>query len=187
MSDPNRGDLLKSYSEECLTHGTYLLTTIIALFTLLQVLPSISFSKDTTYNKLLISALSNSSLIFFSTIGTFLIGRLFYWAWMTSSIFWTKPLNDQEAQFFFNERGNRDHLEDNRFGRLHEACFRSVRRTHRTSTAIFAGAHSLWLFISMGVILAVLAFLHSFLFAQYSQIIIEYSVVSIIVITVILK
>ena len=117
--------LLRYYSSECVTHGTYILTIAVLIFTSLEVYTRITLLNETATNLVFSFILS-----FLFTMGFYLLMRLILWGYLITPLMWIKPLTYEKAAEKL--KCVQDKASVNLMIRLHLACGEFVKRAHKT-------------------------------------------------------
>ena len=114
-----RQSLLKFYSNKCVTHGAYILTTFIVIFTFLQAFPRIQVSIEWR------RWISSSMLGFFTALAFLMASRSLYWSKLESIVLWVKPASDED---FLLSKKSLDIVEITILKRLAKACEDNVKK-----------------------------------------------------------
>ncbi len=123
--------LLKYYSSECVAHGAYLVAIAVGFFAFVEVAPlmtGVDFLPFTS--ELARGIVASLMLSVFIILFIYVLGRTFFWGYLTTVILSVKPKGKSEVEFEA-ERTTVTFIQ-----RLHVACVDYVREKHRWS-AIF--------------------------------------------------
>jgi len=143
-----RAALLKYYSSETIAHGAYLISLAVGFFGFMQLLPL--FEPIEALQRALLLGFFLS--IFFGLV-VHILGRTFFWGYLSSEVLWTTPLKESEIKV---EEGTGATLHV----RLHQACSCRVRQKYKVWGQFYT--IRLWE-LELWVILFVLSFLFWYL------------------------
>jgi len=158
-----RTALLKYYSAKCVAHGAYLVAIAVALYGFVKFIP---FIPDSTTNitvlpltpELMKSIVVSLTLSGFIVLIVYVLGRTFFWSYLTTAILNVKPKEKSEVDHE-SERTTVTFLQQ-----LHIACFDYVENKHRISAKIYklgSGYLALiWIDLSVIFIVVSLILLH---------------------------
>lgn len=119
-----RTALLRYYSSECIAHGIYILTIVIALFTFLRFFPFVEFPVGELKAFTLALVLDG-----FVTISICVVGRAFFWGYLARTMLFVKPLNYEDtAEHLKRHEGK---VSNTYLMRLHFAVIHFVNYTHK--------------------------------------------------------
>lgn len=120
--------LLKYYSSECVAHGAYLVAIAVGFFALVEVAPlmtGVDFLPFTS--ELARGIVASLMLSVFIILFIYVLGRTFFWGYLTTVILSVKPKGKNEVEFEA-ERTTVTFIQ-----RLHVACVDYVREKHKWS------------------------------------------------------
>jgi len=114
-----RAALLKYYSSETIAHGAYLISLAVGFFGFVQLLPLFET----------IEALQRALLLgfFFSIflgLVVHILGRTFFWGYLSSEALWATPLKESEVTI-------EGRTSATLLIRLHQACGGRVKQKHK--------------------------------------------------------
>lgn len=155
--------LLKYYSSECTTHGAYLVALAVGFFGLVEATPLIL--KFVTSIDFLSSApelaggiIASLILSVFIVLIIYILGRTFFWGYLTTAILNVKPKEESEVECEA-ERTTVTFIQ-----RLHVACVDYVREKHRWSATFHTLRIStltlIWFYLFVIFIIVSLALLY---------------------------
>lgn len=127
--------LLKYYSSECVAHGAYLVAMAVGFFGLVAVIPRIlSFvaSVDSLpfTPELAGGIVASLILSIFIVLIIYVLGRTFFWCYLTTAILNVKPKEESEVEY---EAGK---TTVTFIQRLHVACVDYVGEKHKWAATI---------------------------------------------------
>jgi len=154
-----RTALLKYYSSKCVAHGVYLVAIAVAFYGFVKFIP---FILDSTIlpltPELMKSIIVSLTLSGFIVLIVYVLGRTFFWSYLTTAILNVKPKEKNEVEHEF-ERTTVTFLQQ-----LHIACFDYVESKHKISAKIYklgSGYLALiWIDLSVIFIIVSLILLH---------------------------
>jgi hypothetical protein len=131
-----RTALLKYYSSKCVAHGAYLVAIAVAFYGFVKFIP---FILDHTINitilpltpELTKSIMVSLTLSGFIVLTVYVLGRTFFWSYLTTAILNVKPKEKNEVEYE-RERTTVTFLQQ-----LHIACFDYVEHKHKISAKIY--------------------------------------------------
>jgi len=156
--------LLRYYSSECVAHGAYLVALAVGFFGLVEVAPliiefvaSVDFLFFTP--ELAGGILASLMLSIFIVLIIYILGRTFFWGYLTTVILKVKPKEESEVEI------ESDGTAATFIQRLHLACIDYMREKHnwlaivhklRISTLLLIW---FYLFIAFTIVSLVLVYL----------------------------
>lgn len=158
-----RTALLKYYSSKCVAHGAYLVAIAVAFYGFIKFIP---FILDSTINitvlpltsELMKSIIVSLTLSGFIVLIVYVLGRTFFWSYLTTAILNVKPKEKNEVEHE-SERTTVTFLQQ-----LHIACLDYVESKHKVSAKIYklgSGYLALiWIDLSVIFIIVSLILLH---------------------------
>jgi hypothetical protein len=121
-----RDILLKYYSSECTTHGTYILSAALGAFAFFQVADKINGINFLSYN---VGFILNGLIVSgFLTISILFIARTIYWGALTSIVTHIRELTAEQTEKTIDI--TRDKITF--LLRLHRACIEFYKKSHPT-------------------------------------------------------
>jgi len=135
-----RTALLKYYSSKCVAHGAYLIAIAVAFYGFVKFIP---FILDSTTNitvlpstpELMKSIMVSLTLSGFIVLIVYVLGRTFFWSYLTTAILNVKPKEKSEVEYEA-EQTTVTFLQQ-----LHIACFDYVGSKHKISAKIYKLGH----------------------------------------------
>ncbi|MFB0501893.1 MAG: hypothetical protein ACETVP_05425 [Candidatus Bathyarchaeia archaeon] len=123
--------LLKYYSSECVAHGAYVVAIAVGFFGFVGFTPIITSVNFLLFTSELARGIVASLMLsVFIILFIYVVGRTFFWGYLTTAILSVKPKGESEVEF------EAERTTVTLIQRLHLACVDCVREKHRWS-AIF--------------------------------------------------
>ena len=131
-----RTALLKYYSSKCVAHGAYLVAIAVAFYGFVKFVP---FILDSTTNITVIvltpevtkSIIVSLTLSGFVTLIIYVLGRTFFWSYLTAAILNVKPKEKNEVEH------ESPWTTVTFLQQLHIACYDYVESKHKISAKIY--------------------------------------------------
>ena len=133
--------LLTHYSRVLVSHGVYILTVVLGILGLFEVLPNLSPASITIGNQEIISVrnlIMSIGLSVLIALKINLIGRLFFWSYMTDAVSRVKPIKEIEIK-----KGTTGTL----LYQLDRACYNYVKLEHPVLVPFSSYWRFLWIIV----------------------------------------
>ncbi len=125
--------LLKYYSSECVAHGAYLVAIAVGFFAFVEVTPpktGVDFLPFTSAPAR--GIIASLVLSVFIILFIYVLGRTFFWGYLTMTILSVRPKGESEVKFEA-ERTNVTFIQ-----RLHVACIDYLKEKHKWSAVFYS-------------------------------------------------